>query len=772
MTRGRPPLTAERPNRAAARRRGAWRSAVLLAATAGCVSGPPPPVVYDLVREAPAADLVAPWKLTLFGTPDSQAREAEGFVATPGAGTGDTFARTSPLAAVSFDWANAAERVASIDLASDPRLGGQDVEVTLNQVPIGTITIGARRARFALTLSAAAQRVGRNRIELRFSDATRHVKTLGTRLAGALYAIAVGRADDAATRAAMAAGAPPLLSTGGDSVLQAGPSALRYVLRAPARAELHFGASLLQSGRQAARGRLKVTVAEGPGPARAVWSLVLGAGGRPRRYVAKLPAAAGALFTLSFEVEALGSGPVWGLWSQPRLRGGDGGGDPFDDADHAPEEARRADGLRQGLAGLSVVYVILDAAGARHFSSYGYPRATTPHIDALAREGVLFENAFTVAGFTLAAMRSAFTSSFPQELAGSFGPAKLPRSIDTLAERVASAGIRTGAFVANDLAGAPFGFDQGFETFLAVHRRYKGGASAFRRALPPWLDQVREQRFFAYVHFREPHFAYDPPAPFDSRFGRATALPEDRRRDYKWLAALNAGEIAPLTPAEREDLTRWYDGALAYVDAEVGALVESLRVRGLLERSVLIVSADHGEELAEHGYVGHLRSLSEEVLRIPLIVRFPRAAGRAGLRVPAAVDIVDIAPTILDVFGLAAARPGSFQGRSLLPIALGAPGWPALLARNAAPPPRFALRRGALKLIDDPGQDSVALYDVAADPQERHDLSAERPLEASYYRQALRRRLVATSRESPEAAGGAELTEEQKEVLRSLGYLR
>src|SRR5262249_27355972 len=153
-------------------------------------------------------------------------------------------------------------------------------------------------------------------------------------------------------------------------------------------------------------------------------------------------------------------------------------------------------------------------------------------------------------------------------------------------------GIHTAGFVGNSLAGPAYGLDRGFAEFDEVSRHVKGGAKAFSRVLPPWIQAHKDRRFFAYVHFREPHFAYNPPPPFDTMSGKGP-LPESRREDYKWLLDVNEGRT-PISEAEVEHLTKLYDGNLAFVDQQLGELRKNLESAGLLEKTVLILAADHG----------------------------------------------------------------------------------------------------------------------------------------------------------------------------------
>jgi arylsulfatase A-like enzyme len=190
----------------------------------------------------------------------------------------------------------------------------------------------------------------------------------------------------------------------------------------------------------------------------------------------------------------------------------------------------------------------------------------------------------------------------------------------------------------------------------------------------------------------------------------------------------------------------------------------------------VIVAADHGEELFEHGWIGHNVHLYEPSVRVPLVIRFPRAAGvNGGQRIKALTDLLDVAPTVADVFGVLG-KGGSdreFQGRSLLPVLAGAPGKPAVLSRTVWDRPRYALRDERFKFHYDSRSGEERLFDLDGDPDERRDLAASRPLRAAYYRQALHAWTLELARRSRGGAGTeATLTCEQCENLRSLGYIQ
>jgi arylsulfatase A-like enzyme len=347
--------------------------------------------------------------------------------------------------------------------------------------------------------------------------------------------------------------------------------------------------------------------------------------------------------------------------------------------------------------------------------------------------------------------------------------ARLPADRLTLAELLSAQGVHTAGFVANAVAGRAFGFERGFSEFHEVFRESGSSAESFREPLGAFLERFAGGRLFLYVHFREPHFPYDPPTPFDTRFGAEGPIPGPARSDSAWITAYNSGE-RPLSPEEREHLVRLYDGNLAHADAELGRLRRSLEAAGMWERMAVIVLADHGEELGEHGWIGHNVHLYEPSVRVPLILKLPGWPG--GRRVPGLADLRDVAPTVADLFGVMG-QGGSeraFEGRSLLPQVAGAPGRERVLSRTVWDRPRYALRDAGHKFVYDTRSGESRLFDLRADPEERNDRAAAEPLRAAYYREEMYLELARLARR-PRSESAARLTREQCENLRALGYL-
>ncbi|MCP3916698.1 MAG: sulfatase, partial [bacterium] len=279
--------------------------------------------------------------------------------------------------------------------------------------------------------------------------------------------------------------------------------------------------------------------------------------------------------------------------------------------------------------GPNLLLVTIDTVRTDRLGAYGYESANTPVLDALAERGVLFEEAYSPAPMTLPVHTSLMTGVLPPEHGARVnGMHKLAEGVPTLAQHLSSEGYRTGAFVAAFVLDSRFGLDRGFDVYdddltEAYEQEVTEGLSSYRpgsvvvdTALD-WLGESEsDQPFFAWVHLYDAHFPWHP-----------------------------HGEGVQDESAE----TGSYDGEVAYVDEQVGRLVEYLRAQGLEEDTVIVALADHGEGLGDHHEIEHAYLLNEEVLHVPWIVSGPGVS--AGHRVPSLVALEDFQPTALELLG-------------------------------------------------------------------------------------------------------------------------
>ncbi len=777
-------MSRERVARGAPRGRAAFALGVLVACQSGGCHGVPKVVVVDLAQRVGVAERWCGREMILFGTPAAEPSLASGFYREAEVDPGNPFIWAGGEAELSFTWAKPAPRFALLDIAPYTSVKGQTAEVSLNGVRIATLTLNDTRHRYQLPLPVPAQRAGDNRLRFTFAatgspaDAD-PANPDQRRLAAAFYSLSVGGQGDVALEDLLSREAPRPFSVtdvAGIPRLDAvGPSVVRFAFRVPEAAELRFTPRLDPAARAAAASvSFRVSVeAEGQAE-RELWGRVLGVKDPEAREVTlPLGAEAGKIVRLGLHVGGGAEGRfAWGSWVAPRILA-ESAGPALERPLFTAADNARGDALRTALAGQNVALIILDAARAQEFGAYGYPRATTPEIDKIAAEGVVFERAFTPAVYTLGAMASLWTSQPPDRhhSAVSFS-ARLPKGRLTLADLLSARGITTGGFVANAVAGTAFGFEQGFLDFREIFKDLGSRADGFAKLVPPWLDARSHTRFFLYLHFREPHFPYDPEPPFDTRFGPDGPIPKAMRQEMDWIGDLNQARRAPL-PGEIEHLGRLYDGNLAYADHEVGVLRQALEDRQLWDKTVVIVAADHGEGLFEHGWIGHNVQLYEPSMRVPLIVRFPKGAGPAGARNGALVDLIDLAPTIAEIFGVMGdgGSDQQFEGRSLLPVVAGAPGKPVVLSRTVWDRPRYALRDERFKFIYDTRTGEEELFDLQADPGETRNRAPAEPVRAAFFRQMLHNWTVVLARRGTGSAEESRPTPEQCENLKALGYV-
>jgi arylsulfatase A-like enzyme/tetratricopeptide (TPR) repeat protein len=394
---------------------------------------------------------------------------------------------------------------------------------------------------------------------------------------------------------------------------------------------------------------------------------------------------------------------------------------------------------------LNVLLVTLDTTRADHVGSYGYAKAETPVIDALARNGVRFANAYCPVPLTLPSHCSILTGTYPlRHKVRNNGDFYLADDAVTLAERLKQSGFVTSAFVASFNTDSRFGLGQGFDvyddrfstdellkTFLSERPADKV-ADAFLK----WLDGTDARaRFFSWVHFFDPHAPYEPPSPYKEEF---------------------AGAL--------------YDGEIAFMDHELGRIIEALRRKGLLGRTLIVLAGDHGESLGEKGEINHGIFLYDATMKVPLVLSVPGDLP-GGMVVGARVRLIDVMPTILDMLKIPV--NSEVQGESLLPFIEGKKkedltcyletfypretfGWSELIG----------LVEGDRKFIRAPRSE---LYDLKKDPGESRDLASREARTASFLNKKLDE--VIRANVSDAAPGRRTMTGDEEDRLRSLGYV-
>jgi arylsulfatase A-like enzyme/Tfp pilus assembly protein PilF len=409
----------------------------------------------------------------------------------------------------------------------------------------------------------------------------------------------------------------------------------------------------------------------------------------------------------------------------------------------------------------NIILITVDTTRADRMGFLGSERGLTPNLDALARQGVVFNHAYSHVPLTTPSHATILTGTYPQFNHVNDFAVPVAKTIPFLPQILHEQGYKTAAFVGSaildPLAGGAPGFDRGFDIYDAgfgARRpgddRYqtteRRGGDVVARALT-WLDERPSEPFFLWVHVYDPHIPYQPPEPFKSRYASEP-----------------------------------YDGEIAYADSVLGTLLQQLRARGLYEGALIAMMADHGEALGEHGELTHGIFLYDETLHVPLVFKLP-GEKYAGERVEARAGLVDVLPTLLEMAGIAV--PAAVQGESLVGLIRPAQGRGAteakagdklpdraVYAEDDYPYRAFgwsslrALRAGKYLFVEAPRKE---LYDQSTDPRAEHNLSSA----ASAVTATLGDQLEAFRKKtsSSERAPEVEANPQREQQLAALGYV-
>ncbi len=418
--------------------------------------------------------------------------------------------------------------------------------------------------------------------------------------------------------------------------------------------------------------------------------------------------------------------------------------------------------------------VVVDTLRADHLSVHGYERPTSPYLEEFARDAVLFESARSQAGCTFPSANSILTSRYPHHFLRQ--PDKrlgIPEEIVSLPEILQRAGYATAAVSASPIVrrnptkfNEHGGYDRGFDRFDEVCLSRAAGCVNKRAGLA--LAELPEP-FFLYLHYMEPHATYQPPERHRRRFatgyrGKDWVEAGDPRPIKRML--YRDGPEVEVLPEDVAHLTALYDEEILYFDWRFRQFVSSLDRQGLLERTLIVLLSDHGEELLDHSHIGHCRQLAfDTVLRTPLLMRIP--GGPRGVRRRTPVQNLDVVPTVLDYLGLSNDRLG-LEGATLRPVIEA--DRPVRLYQFASQGRLRMVTDGRYKLILDLKSGDQQLFFLAIDPDETVDLAERHPKIVAEQREALRRWL-----DGVEGPDGTEeslrLAREREAQLEAVGYL-
>lgn len=408
--------------------------------------------------------------------------------------------------------------------------------------------------------------------------------------------------------------------------------------------------------------------------------------------------------------------------------------------------------MSEGVNKPNIILITLDTTRADHIACYGYSDVKTPNLDALARQGVLFEQAATSSPLTLPAHCSILTGMYPTYHGVRVnGNTALSQEQTTIAELLAARGYQCGAFIGAFVLDGRWGLKQGFQHYddqfdLKKYKHLDLGAvqrpgNQVMDAALNWLEKQKNNPFFAWIHLYDPHTPYEPPEPYYSEYS------------LRGLAGL-------------------YDGEIAFTDEQVGRCVTWLKANGLDKNTVLVIIGDHGEGLGSHGEGTHGYFIYDYAVHVPFIVVMPFEELR-GIRISSQASAVDVFPTLLELAKIE--FPAKAQGRSLLPVMFRPEekeeGY--AYSESMAPnlqygwSPLHSLRTTRYKYIDAP---KAELYNLTQDPDEQTNLFQQYPDISRKMKGELDRLMAETSQEAP-TPQAANLDKETLERLSALGYI-
>jgi arylsulfatase A-like enzyme len=464
---------------------------------------------------------------------------------------------------------------------------------------------------------------------------------------------------------------------------------------------------------------------------------------------------------------------------------------------------------------LNIVLVSIDALRADGLGVYGNDPAVSPRIDELARQGIVFQQATSQGSSTVPSVSSFLTSLYPTELGMAGSEDRIVDDLRvTLAEALQAAGYRTQAYVTNGHLVPARGYGQGFDDYVAPEPGRPYGLDRLRsdtvvaglscRWIPLVCDLVdggyrllfdrllvmedeggrvndrarrfirlhAGEQFFLWLHYMEPHAAYRPQQAFGDLPASVGAERETVLREWQ---PSNKTSPTVLRPDDVTALRSLYDGEVLEVDGWVGGIWDEIEALGLADRTLLVITADHGDEFGEHGDYGHGHTVYQDLDWVPLIFAGPQVAS-PGRVVQKPVPLLDLMPTLIDV--AQAPRPDLMRGQSLLPVLQGGePPQRAIVSESPASRSRYddrSLRVGDDKLVYNLRLDRVELYNLRADPGEQNDLATVEPDRAAAMRDELRAWTVgaletwASLPQSGREAG--ELDAALEDALRQIGY--
>jgi len=434
-------------------------------------------------------------------------------------------------------------------------------------------------------------------------------------------------------------------------------------------------------------------------------------------------------------------------------------------------------------SGPNIVLILIDCLRADHIGSSGYKHDTTPYLDRLSKNSVVFKETFSSSPWTKPSVASLFTSLHPNVHTAISSQQTLPLPLTTLAEVLKKNGYATYFFNGgNEFCGDEFNFNQGFDTYMgrkACDSKYS--AEELTEIVLDQLPLNEKNKFFAYIHYMDLHLPYH-----QNRYNTLFAPPESGRFPPNQPQKISGDNIRELTysdklaPEDKASIVSLYDGQIRYVDENIERIISAFRKKKLFQNTIFIVTSDHGEEFWDHAGFEHGQSLYNELLRIPFIISIP---GVAPTEIKTRVRLIDIFPTLMDILGISPDNL-NLQGCTLMPLVKGdlESDSPVFSGATLYHRERFSLIKNNLKIIyntddrkdkwdHDPRERAEAwfeVYDLEENPLEKPDSQIQDPKIIS----ALKEDLEMFISLPPFAkANKITINRELSNQLRSLGYL-
>jgi len=540
-----------------------------------------------------------------------------------------------------------------------------------------------------------------------------------------------------------------------DAIAFGAPGTVSYFLEVPDDATLVFGRKQTAEG----EARLRVTATPEGGSETELFAGALGDAWAEERV--DLSAVAGEIVRLDFALTGGGRGALSGM----RIV--------------QPPVELAAIGSPEVPVARNVVVLTIDTLRASKLQPYNRrSRVRTPALTEFAEQATLFERAQSPENWTKPAVASILTSTFPATHGTKNDASRLPHTLTTLGEIYQREGFETASFLANGYVSRAFGFDQGWDHYTNYirERRNTNASNVFGEAAD-WIEEHKDERFFVYIQTIDPHVPYDPPDEFLRMYDARDydGQVQNRRTHLLLEDAKRRPPRVTFTESDVQRLEALHDGEISYHDRHFGAFLEKLEEWGLDENTIFVVTSDHGEEFNEHGSWGHGHSIFQELLHVPLVVRWPGVARRT--RIPQVVSTMDIGPTVLEATGVAV--PDEFEGRTLMGFLRGAPEPGPWVAFSDFQENRRVVRGGDWKLILRSSLTYV-LFDLARDPREQNELDGRRnPIAMRYLRMLSGQQLGVANRAGwlTGGRGGAahrtedHMTLELCQQLVALGYM-